>query len=230
MLGALIRIRDVAGSRRDSKCLVLGYSMGGMIVNDTLTPSLTTRLLTSGEEGFPMRFDMTVLYNPALDALDSWQFVDYLKRAGARLELRSNTGEITPATGPAILLLASEADLANKLAYPFGRTMGTMFDAFRNDQSDGWPSQRALATNAVGHVDLLTSHRAWVEDGEIILERIPGAYNDTPFWVVRVSEDIIADHGDTSNPLVNELVGRIVRMNRIYDTDVQTWMVRGNRD
>ncbi|MEO1130834.1 MAG: hypothetical protein AAFX05_14165 [Planctomycetota bacterium] len=224
MQEALLRITNTARSRPDSKCLVTGHSMGGMIVGKTLSPALTTLLLSNDGQGVPMPVDLIILLNPALDALASWQFIDFLKRSNAMLELRRSSGEFVAAPGPLIVSITSEADSATKTAYPFGRTVSSLFTAFRNDHDAGVPSQKHLARHAEGHVEYLVSHRARVEDGEVILERIPGAYNDTPFWVIQVTRDISRDHSDTRNPVLGRLIAQIVDLNQIYETDVQTWM------
>ena len=89
---------------------------------------------------------------------------------------------------------------------------------------DGAPSQWRLATTAHGHAAHLVSHKARIEDGELVLERVPEAYNTTPFWIVQVSEDICGGHGDIHNPRFRELVEHIVDLNHVYDASVQTWI------
>lgn len=224
MREALFRLMAAARSRPESKCFVVGHSMGGLIVSKTLSPSLSTMLMTNGREGVRMHADLVLLLNPALDALASWQFIDFLKRSNAALELRSSSGEISRSPGPLIVSITSEADRATGRAYPFGRTLATLATAFRDDHDDSRPSQRYLATHAEGHVDYLVSHRARVENGEIILERVPDAFNDTPFWVIRVTSEISRDHGDTRNPMLGKLINQISDLNRLYERDVQTWM------
>lgn len=221
----LFRIMGATRARPESKCFLVGHSMGGLIVGKTLSPSLITLLLTHGRGGVRMPADFVLLLNPALDALASWQFIDFLKRSNARLELRSAGGQVTRATGPIIASITSEADRATGKAYPLGRTVSSVFATFRTDHVPPLPSQRYLATHAEGHVDFLVSHQAWMEDGEVVFDRVPGAYNDTPFWIIQVSGDICRDHGDTRNPMLARLIDEISRLNRLYDADVQAWMV-----
>ncbi len=225
MQEALFRIMGAARTRPESKCLVVAHSMGGLVAGKTLSPSLTTLLLAEGREGVLMPADLVLLQNPALDALASWQFIDFLKRSHASLELRTSAGEKSEAPGPLIVSITSEADAATGTAYPLGRTIGTLLTAFRNDYGGSRPSQRYLATHAEGHVDYLVSHRARVENGEVVLERVPDAFNDTPFWIVQVTKDISRDHADTRNPMIAKLTDRILRLNRVYEMDVQTWML-----
>ena len=225
MREAMFRIMAVTRTRPESKCFVVGHSMGGLIVGKMFAPSLTTMLLTNGGQGVYMPADLVLLINPALDALASWEFIDFLKRSNARLELRSANDEVMEAPGPIAISITSEADTATGRAYPFGRTVSSFFTAFRTDHDESRPSQRHLSTHAEGHVDYLVSHRARVENGEVILERVPGAYNDTPFWIIQVTSDICRDHGDMANPILNKLIDQLCDLNRLYETGVHTWIL-----
>jgi hypothetical protein len=199
--------------------------MGGLIVGKTIAPSLTTLLLSNGSSGTRLPVDLVLLQNPALDGLAAWQLIDFLKRNNATLELRTPDGSIEIAQGPIIASITSEADTATSTAYPFGRSLTSMFSAFRTDLAPGAPSQRQLATHAEGHVPFLVSHVATVEDGEVVIRRVPDAWNDTPFWIVRASREISRDHNDVNNPLYGRLIQEIIRLNRVYDTDVETWIL-----
>ncbi|GAB5495048.1 MAG: hypothetical protein Phyf2KO_01280 [Phycisphaerales bacterium] len=227
MRETMFSVMREAKSRDLSKCIVVGHSMGGLIVGKTLAPSVTTLLLANGDEGARIPADLVLLQNPALDGLSSLQFIDFLKRNKARAELRSSDGTRFNAPGPVVVSITSEADRATSFAYPLGRWIDTVGLAFRGKVVEGGPSQRYLATHSEGHVDFLHSHRAWVDDGELQFERVPDAYNDTPFWIVQVSKDVMKDHGDLNNPVVNELVERILLLNRLYETDLDTWILSG---
>lgn len=88
MRETLFRIMEATRTRPESKCFVVGHSMGGLIVGKTLAPSLTTMLLTNGRQGVRTPSDLVLLLNPALDALASSQFIDFLKRrSGTRVLL-----------------------------------------------------------------------------------------------------------------------------------------------
>lgn len=224
MLETLIRIKTAAQSRPDSKIIVSGHSMGGLILTKTLAPSLNALLLHQGETGVSKLTNMLVTHNPAFDGLSTYQFVDYLKRNGVTAELRTADETVEPAPGPIMLSITSEADWVTSLAYPAGQILGHRSTNFRSDLGNDTPKQSYLATRALGHIDHLISHRAWVEDGEIKLERVPGAYNDTPYWIVQVSADICKDHGDIFNDRYNALYRRILHLNRIFETGVQTWV------
>lgn len=77
-------------------------------------------------------------------------------------------------------------------------------------------------------MDYLVSHRARLVNGEVVLQRVPNAYNDTPFWVVKVPASISSGHSDTNSDEMRDLLNQIARLSRVYETDVQTLMVTGS--
>ena len=178
MRETLVRITAVAKSRPDTKVLLSGHSMGGMILARTLAPMLSTLLLTSGPEGVFAPSDMVVLQNPALDGLAAYQFIEYLKRTGARVELRHSDGTIEPAAGPVIVSITSNADWVTRVAYPAGQIIGNLLHSLRDKVGEGVPSQVHLANRAHGHLDALSSHRAELIDGQVVIRAIPDAFND----------------------------------------------------
>ena len=226
MRESLVRVTAAAKARPDSKVLLSGHSMGGMILARTLAPTLSSLLLASGPEGVRAPADMVVLQNPALDALAAFQLVEYLKRTGARLEHRHPDGRVEPAEGPVIASITSEADWVTGVAYPAGQILDNLPRAFRDDLGDDIPSQGTLANRAHGHVDFLVSHRAQLIDGEVVIEPVPDAYNDTPFWIIQTTGEISKNHGDIRNQRFLALVAHVTKLNRLYETGVETWITQ----
>lgn len=58
-----------------------------------------------------------------------------------------------------------------------------------------------------------------------MIERIPGAFNDTPFWVISASRDISRDHSDVRNPMYGRKIEQIIGLNEVYRADPETWML-----
>ena len=96
--------------------------------------------------------------------------------------------------------------------------------ATRKDHAEDEPSQWRLVTRAQGHLDHLVSHTARVEEGRVVIEAVPDAFNTTPFWVIRASRDISRSHGDIYNRYFIDLVQEVTQLNRVYDSSVQTWI------
>lgn len=224
MREALVRIMLAARHNPHSKCVVVGHSMGGLIVGRALAPVFETFLVSRTAGGAPLLADLVILANPALDALASWQFIDYLRRAKAQVELRTPDGERFPAPGPFVVSVTSEADAATSMAYPFGRRLSSLLLRFRGKGADGRPGQRHLLTHTEGHVDYLVSHRARLVDGEVRIEPVPDRFNTTPFWIVRTSAEICADHSDLANPRFRELIAKLRGLNRADELGVRTWL------
>jgi len=229
MRETLFRLIEAAKLRQDSKVMLSGHSMGGMITARALAPTISTLLLAAGPEGLLVPVDLVLLQNPALDALTTYQFIEFMKRTGTRAELVYEDGSTKPAPGPVIVSITSEADWVTRVAYRGGQILGNLSNDFRSDIGEGVPSQGDLANRATGHTDFLTSHRAWVEDGEVQIEAVPGAYNDTPYWVVQVTADICKDHGDIHNPRFVDLLAKLTELNEFYDTTVETWLRQDSR-
>lgn len=225
MRETLFRVTITAKQRPESKVLLSGHSMGGMILARTLAPTLATLLLASGTEGVVVPADLILLQNPALDGLAAFQLVEYLKRTAAQAQLRSSDGRFRPAPGPVIASITSEADWVTRIAFPAGQIVGNLPRAVRPSLGEGVPSQGAMLNSAHGHLDFLISHRAFLQDGEIVIEPVPDAYNTTPFWIISVTADLCRDHSDIYNPRFLELVEAITKLNALYDTDVETWIV-----
>ncbi|MEM1330949.1 MAG: hypothetical protein AAGG07_10340 [Planctomycetota bacterium] len=224
MRETLFRLTDAAKQRADSKVLLSGHSMGGMILARTLAPTISTLLLASDPAGIVVPLDLVILQNPALDALAAYQFIEFLKRAAVTPELRHADGTIEHAPGPVLVSITSESDWVTRVAYPAGQIFGNISKNFRADLGTNVPSQGRLANRAHGHLDFLVSHRATLVDGEVVIERVPGAFNTTPFWIVQTTGEICADHGDIYNEHFLDLVEQLAKLNRLYDTSVQTWL------
>lgn len=225
MRETLFRLTETAKRRPDTKVLLSGHSMGGMILARTLAPTLATLLLASGTEGVVVPADLIVLQNPALDGLAAFQLIEYLKRTGAQAQLRSSDGQFRLAPGPVIASITSEADWVTRVAFPAGQIVDNLPRSLRPSLGDGIPSQGEMLNRAHGHLDFLISHRAFLKDGEVVIERIPDSYNTTPFWIISVTAELCRDHSDIYNPRFLELVEAITKLNDLYDTDVQTWIV-----
>ena len=226
MRESLVRVTAAARARPDSKVLLSGHSMGGMILARTLAPTLSSLLLASGPEGVRSPADMVVLQNPALDGLAAFQLVEYLKRTGAQLEHRHPDGRVEPAKGAVIASITSEADWVTGVAYPAGQILDNLPRSFRDDLGDEIPSQGRLANSAHGHMDFLVSHRARMVDGKVVIEPVPGAYNDTPFWIIQTSGAISRNHGDIRNERFLDLVEQVTKLNRLYETGLETWIIQ----
>lgn len=225
MRETIFRVVHAVKSRPQSKVILYGHSMGGMILGKTMGPSLATLLMLNGPSGTRLPVDLVVLANPAIEALMVNQFVDFLKRHGAALMLESPDGSRRPARGPLMVSITSEEDRATSFAFPLGIGLTIPFGAYRDYADPDLPSQRYLAMHTDGHVDRLVSHTADVVDGKVVLREVPDRYNDTPYWVIRVTKAVCADHGDIGNRYLNQLLVELTRMREVYDPTLTPVMI-----
>lgn len=228
MKETLSRIMMAAKEHSGSKVVMYGHSMGGHILFQSMSSALINRSFNSqaASQGLPV--DAVIMANPAVRAADVARFVDLLKRYDIQLIVNTADGTTTPANGPLIASITSEVDSATKRAFPFGQSFVRLFRAYREDAQAGTPSQDYLAAHTDGHTDFLLSHRAEIVDGKVVLTAIPNRYNDTPYWVIRVTEDICRSHGDISNPRMNELIEMLLRMRDAYSASNWPQLVVGN--
>ena len=213
---ALYAVMHTTKMNPASKLVMYGHSMGGRVLFNAMSGALIKGTTESGQAGTALPVDLVVLANPANRAVDVARFVDLLKRYHLQLAVDGPDGQPKPCRGPLIASITSEADTATKRAFPFGQGFVRLFRTYREDAPPGQPSQAWLAAHTDGHTDYLLSHRAAVVDGKVVLTEVPGRYNDTPYWVIRVTPEICASHGDLANPRLNELIEQLLEMNDTY--------------
>ena len=213
---SLYAVMQVTKRNPESKVIMYGHSMGGRILFSALAEALIKGSTLSGENGAALPVDLVVLANPANRAVDVARFVDLLKRYRVRLVVEDSSGHARPVEGPLIASITSETDTATRRAFPFGQGLVRLFRSYREDAPPGQPSQAWLAAHTDGHTDYLLSHRGVIENGRVVLHEVPDRYNDTPYWVIRVTSDICADHGDIANPRLNDLVEQLLELRGTY--------------
>ena len=210
-----------AKENADSKAFLLGHSMGGMVLEKTIGPivmSAVIGLSTSGRS-VPVSYDLIVSANPSTEALYTKQLIDVLKRSDAALVLEGADGSRRPAAGPMMVSLTSEADVVTRVMVPLAMNINSVFVRFRDDRDPTEPSQRRLGVHTAGHLPFLHSHTVTVRNNEVVLAEIPGRWNDTPFWVFRVPEEISSNHGDIASPLLARLLFDLMELNEVFDPE-----------
>jgi hypothetical protein len=115
----------------------------------------------------------------------------------------------------------SEGDAVTRWMVPFAMNINSLFIRFRGYDDWGGPSQRHLSVRTAGHVPYLFSHQVTVRGDEVVLSEMPGRWNDTPFWVFQVPEEISTDHGDISSPLLARFLLDLMDRNRVFDPDLE---------
>jgi hypothetical protein len=221
LIEVLQRTVRAAKENADSKCFLLGHSMGGMILEKTIGPIVMAEVLEVSTTGrsFPVGYDLIVSANPSTEALYTKQLVDVLKKTEVSLVLEDEAEDRRPAAGPLMVSITSGADVVTRWMVPLAMNINSIFIRFRDPTDISQPSQRHLGVHTAGHVPFLHSHTAAVEGETVVLTEIPGRWNDTPFWIFQVPPEISADHGDISSPLLGRLMFDLMELNEVFDPD-----------
>lgn len=223
LIEVLQRSLRAARENEDSKCFLLGHSMGGMILEKTIGPIAMAEVLAVAGTGgsLPMGYDLVVSANPSTEALYTTQLIDVLKKSDVTLALEDEAGNRHAAAGPMMVSITSEADAVTRWMVPIAMTFNSVFVRYRDYPDPDFPSQRLLGVRTAGHVPHLFSHSVEIRDGEVALNEIPGRWNDTPFWVFQVPAEVSANHGDISSPLWGRLMFDLMDLNEVFDPDLE---------
>jgi hypothetical protein len=227
LMEVLQRTLVAARENRDSKCSLLGHSMGGLILEKTIGPAVVTGVLAVAEKGgsAPLGYDLIVSANPSTEALFSKQLIDVLKRSNVSLVLEDEIGTRRPADGPMMVSFTSEGDGVTRWMVPLAMTVNSVFVRYRGGSGGSLPSQRHLGVRTAGHVPALFSHDVTVRGETVELSPRSGRWNDTPFWVFQVPREVSADHGDISSPLLSDLLIDLMDRNEVFDPELELRMV-----
>ena len=207
----------------DSKCALLGHSMGGMILEKTLGPVLVSEIMTveHGGGSIPLRYDLIVAANASTEALYTKQLIDILRRTSVEVVLVDEAGNRTRSAGPMLASITSVDDGITKFMVPFAMTINSIFVRYRASDDPIAPSQRQLGVRTAGHLPYLHSHSVEVRGEDLVIRELPERWNDTAFWVFQVPAEVSGDHSDIDNPLWGELMMRLMDANRVFDPNVK---------
>ncbi|MCU0232764.1 MAG: hypothetical protein MUE90_01850 [Thermoanaerobaculales bacterium] len=228
----LFRTVNAAKEHADSKCALLGHSMGGMILEKTLASALVPEILLAeyAEAAVPVRYDLIVAANASTEALHTKRLIDVFKRTAVEMVLEDADGRRRPAAGPMLASITSVDDGVTRHMVPLAMTLNSLFVRYRPASEGSLASQRRLGTHTAGHLPVLHSHRVEVTGGEIAIRELPGRWNDTPFWVFQVPAEISRNHGDIDGPLWGRLMLQLMDGNRVFDPDVRLLLAATARD
>ena len=219
----LYRTVNAAREHPGAKCALLGHSMGGMILEETLGSALVSEILAAEytKAAIPVRYDLIVAANASTEALHTKLLIDVFKRADAGLVLEDAAGHRRPAAGPMLASITSVDDGVTRYMVPLAMTLNSLFVRYRPAPEGSLVSQRRLGIHTAGHLPVLHSHTVEVAGDKIAIRELPGRWNDTPFWVFQVPAEISRDHGDIDGPLWGGLMLQLMEGNRVFDPDVR---------
>lgn len=160
---AIYSVLRAANSHKESRVVLIGHSMGGLILERALSqamvPSLMEQQQTSGRRA---PADLVLLVNSAAPSLYARQFISMLGRLDRAngTATTSNTRKFTWEQ-PLIISATSEGDWATGKVFPIGMKLASLTKSFRaygtNDPFGG--KQLHYYTKTAGHNNVLWSHQ-----------------------------------------------------------------------
>ncbi|MGZ5441497.1 MAG: LysM peptidoglycan-binding domain-containing protein [Thermoanaerobaculia bacterium] len=205
----LYGIQKKARTNAETRLLIVGHSMGGLIVEQAMMPAFATALMelsvditkaqkaaerlngstpeTIAEDHLARwnpPADLVLLINPASPALEAKKFVDMLHAWRARFHLekrRIDSDHSEVSTIPLMVSLTSEGDWPNRWPFTTGNLLARRHERTRRDVSV-LGTQRSLLTHTAGNVPRLQTHEfEYPRGGD--RER-PAVCNEVPQWEV----------------------------------------------
>ncbi len=143
-----------------TRLVVIGHSFGGAVLHSALSQLLMDRFVaTKGPVGantdVPGFGDLLVQINPAFEAM----------RFSTLSDMANERRRYFPSQLPVLAILTSEADQANKYAFPLGRSLSTVFELHRETERTNAVTresetidQKTANITAVGFFDPYKTH------------------------------------------------------------------------
>jgi len=162
---ALYSLLKAANEQTNSKVVLMGHSMGALILEKTLSQALVGTLLSqSGGQAKPPA-DLVLLINSASSAIYARQLISMLERLPARDTATPNASggpqsEAFSFEHPFIISATSEGDRATGTIFPIGMWFRGLTKSFRsystNETING--KQASFYRNTAAHKKQLLSH------------------------------------------------------------------------
>jgi pimeloyl-ACP methyl ester carboxylesterase len=213
MSEALLRIARKAKVDNDpsqnAKLIVVGHSFGGLVLERTVTQTLTRRVVETPPGGKLQPFaDLLVFVNEAAAATEGIQLLTMLHDHADVQEY------------PTIVSITSQGDLATRFVLPVGQGASLIKKSLRNYGAPyaadpfGITNQRTYYLRSATHIPELQSHVvstgddikaayisrgytcAKIQNTNYYVVPIASAKNTTPYWVMQMPVEIVPDHSN----------------------------------
>jgi pimeloyl-ACP methyl ester carboxylesterase len=140
-----------------SKCIVVGHSMGAIIVQRALTQAFQGAIIdSSSESDVRAPADVVLLINPAISAIETKQFVEMMDwwNVTVKQEIAKrfvcNSGE--KQWRPLIVSMTSEGDTATRGIFRFARRLDSLPQRFRRGRREFYIRPAAAIPSLQSHV------------------------------------------------------------------------------
>lgn len=174
--------------------VIIGHSLGGMIVYTALAQSLIEAAGTRSGHIVPSFADLVLLVNPAFEGVRYLPIHDLIKTR--------DDASFTANQLPVFVSVTAENDLATGLAFPAGMAI-----ALLQERTKGRDERQALI-RTMGHLPWMRTHSLALRKAgdaqapafrsyanNVVLKKVRFA-DRNPFWVVSATKDIIDGHNE----------------------------------
>ena len=214
-------MRQVKGAdfSGDSRCVLVGHSFGGYLLEHAITQSLVNMVLPAKELNSPA--DLIVFVNEAGPALEAKPTLEFLHSHNVQL-----TSKL-----PLIVSVTSKGDTATKFLLPAAQYLSRPRNNLRTypdpDANFGVSSQASLYVQSTANDGALQTHligrasdadiqagcvagREYthfnIDDTSYRVVGLDKPKNDTAYWVMQMPIEIVPDHSTIFRPQFRELL------------------------
>jgi hypothetical protein len=228
--------------------ILVGHSFGGRILERSIVPSLLASVRSEGEINRGKPFDLILLMNPAHSALGTMDLVDTLR--DATYDQRPFIVNITSTADSATGTIYPLAQRLNGNHGPYatfsGDDLSLKDERYLSTYTAGhlaqFQSHIAVPLPAGKNPDDYPFH--FIGDGkDYVIEEQPapqpwnwargaaavaGSANPapTPYWVIRVEKDLVANHGDIFNDKVEAMISVLLERTMAGETSAKAYSQR----
>jgi len=153
-----------ARKHSESKCVVIGHSFGGLLLEKAMAQAMTGRIIANpkphSEEPFTAPADLILLVNSAAESLYAKEMTDMFSRIGYR--------DVKDQNRPLLVSITSVGDTATGGWFPIGTFFPNLFAhrkyhwGNRHDTASDETDQNIYLTKTPGHNEKLFTH--WIDD------------------------------------------------------------------
>ncbi len=155
----LTRIVQTTNQNPEAKILLIGHSFGGLLMEQAMSQYLVSSTVgaETGQLDFPI--DLVMLINPASSSLRAKQLIEVFARGRTKVYQIDKKGKRYER--PLMISVTSTTDVATRVLYPMGTSLGLIFTRFRTYGSEfcsPTAKQRKFYLLTGGHNKILHSH------------------------------------------------------------------------
>ena len=234
----LDEIEQIRNDQNNSRLISIGHSFGGSVLFTAIQQKLkrAASKKTIGNKESTVKFgDLAILANPAIE---NTQYASLHYSIEERA--RNHPEYYNKPQRPNVMVLMSEADMATKVAFKIGRSLGLIFEQYKDvaridrNGNEIIYNQTEMAMSALGHYEPFVTHTlskegradnscspmyghsrelAWDQtypESNVTIEHQNRSPRFGPIWIVSVDEELIGGHNEIFGTQVHCFVKELI--------------------